>query len=133
METHADVRRAGRLSALTVAWNTLVGSGAVAGLDVHRAPVEVTRPGLGEGRAGAVVNHAARALVRAGLEVVDPQPLSAPADVPRVDAEPAELRQRRVAHRIGWERGDEGRIETPLRQGDRDVALRAAERRLERG
>ncbi len=30
METHADVRRAGRLSALTVAWNTLVGGGAVA-------------------------------------------------------------------------------------------------------
>jgi len=30
VETHADVRRAGRLSAVTVAWNTLVGGGAVA-------------------------------------------------------------------------------------------------------
>src|SRR5713101_5665298 len=30
METHADVRRALRLSALTVAWNTIVGGSAVA-------------------------------------------------------------------------------------------------------
>ncbi len=30
METHADIRRAGRLSALTVGWNVLVGGGAVA-------------------------------------------------------------------------------------------------------